>query len=343
MNVGSRKRNQDRDVPVAPGARTTHSGRSEGRKVTEHVVWLDDAACHLTEVTGGKGASLGRMRAAGLPVPGGFVVSAAALSDSLTKVGVLGDVRDLAASFAAGPQGARIAREIQDIVRGAPPWEELTEEIRRAYANLGRNVFVAVRSSACAEDGEAASFAGQQETFLNVVGSDQVLERVVECWASFFSERALFYRQNKGSLTDMGMAVVVQRQLASDKAGVLFTTDPIRRRTDQMVIEAAFGLGEALVSGLITPDNYVVRRDGKLMKVRIGRQSQMIVRRPDGGTTTRDLDDEIASSQVLDVEEIARLVEVGLRLESVFGSSQDVEWAFEADQLFVLQSRPITA
>jgi pyruvate,water dikinase len=283
------------------------------------------------------------MQAAGMPVPPGFVVTAAGFNDSLTKQGVLQEVRDLAASFETGAAGARIAREIQGIVLGAPPHEELAGQISSAYASLGRDVFVAVRSSACAEDGEAASFAGQQETFLNVIGSDDVLERIVECWASFFAERALFYRQSKGSLSDLGMAVVVQQQIASDKSGVMFTTDPIRRRTDQMVIEAAFGLGEALVSGLITPDNYVAKRDGTLKKVRVGRQSQMIVRHADGGTMTIDLDDETAASQVLDQDEIARLVAVGLQLEATFGSPQDIEWAFAADELFVLQSRPITA
>lgn len=311
--------------------------------MTEHVVWLDDAVCDRTEITGGKGASLGRMYAAGMPVPPGFVVTAAALNDSLTKQGVLSEVRDLASSFESGDEGARVAAEIQRIVLDTPPWDELREEISSAYASLGNGAFVAVRSSACAEDGEAASFAGQQETFLNVIGSDDVLGKIVECWASFFSERALFYRQSKGSLADLGMAVVVQQQIASEKSGVMFTTDPIRQRTDQMVIEAAFGLGEALVSGLITPDNYVARRDGRLKKARVALQDRMIVRHDDGGTMTLDLDDETAASQVLDEDEIARLVELGLQLETAFGSPQDIEWALKEGELFVLQSRPITA
>jgi pyruvate,water dikinase len=203
-------------------------------------------------------------------------------------------------------------------------------------------VFVAVRSSACAEDGDVASFAGQQETFLNVRGTDHVLQRVVECWASFFSERAIFYRRRKGSLADLGMAVVIQEQIGSEKSGVIFTTDPIRGRSDQMVIEAAFGLGEALVSGMVTPDNYVARRDGRLKKAHVGRQDQMIVRDAAGGTATLDLDPDVATRQVLDEEEIARLVEIGLRLEAEFGSPQDVEWAIEGEDLYVLQSRPIT-
>ncbi|MGH8941999.1 MAG: PEP/pyruvate-binding domain-containing protein, partial [Acidimicrobiia bacterium] len=125
-------------------------------------------------------------------------------------------------------------------------------------------------------------------------------------------------------------------------SGVMFTTDPIRQRSDQMVIEAGYGLGEALVSGLITPDNYVARRDGTLKKVRPGRQDQMTVRVAGGGTTTVRLDDETAGSQVLDEDEISQLVAVGLELEAAFGSPQDIEWAFEADRLYVLQSRPIT-
>lgn len=308
-----------------------------------HIAWLDDPDCRLAEVAGGKGASLGRMRAAGMSVPQGFVVTAAALDDSFTRHGVLHEVKDRAASFETGVDGARMAQEIQAIIIGMPPWDKLSDEIAGAYAMLGEGVFVAVRSSACAEDGEAASFAGQQETFLNIIGSGEVLEKVVECWASFFSERALFYRRSKGSLADLGMAVVVQRQIASDKSGVMFTTDPIRQRSDQMVIEAAFGLGEALVSGLITPDNYVVRRDGRLKKARVGRQDRIIVRQTDSGTKTLDLDDGTATSRVLDEDEIARLVAVGIEIEAAFGSPQDIEWAFEADELYILQSRPITA
>jgi pyruvate,water dikinase len=235
-----------------------------------------------------------------------------------------------------------VVDEIRQIVLGTPLSDELRDQVSSAYAGLGPNVFVAVRSSACAEDGESASFAGQQETFLNVRGIDQVLERMVECWASFFSERAIFYRQRKGSLADLRMAVVVQVQIGSEKSGVMFTTDPIRRRNDQMVIEAAFGLGEALVSGLITPDNYVARRDGRLKKAHVGRQDHIVVRNTAGGTTTVDLDPETATTQVLDEDEIARLVAVGLRLETEFGSPQDVEWAIEGNDLYVLQSRPIT-
>lgn len=306
--------------------------------VTDQVLSLDDPQCHRTEVTGGKGSSLGRMRSAGMAVPPGFVITAAALETSLAMQGVLEEVRAL--SSEAGAEG--VLEKIRQIVLDIPLSPQLADEISTAYAALGNDVFVAVRSSACAEDGETASFAGQQETFLNVHGIDQVLERVVDCWASFFSERAIFYRQRKGSLADLGMAVVVQQQVDSDKSGVMFTIDPIRGRTDQIVIEAALGLGEALVSGLITPDNYVARRDGRLKKAHVGRQERMVVRQADGGTRTLDLDPERANARVLDDEEIARLVQIGLELEAEFGSPQDVEWAYAGNELFVLQSRPIT-
>ncbi|HEX6298940.1 MAG TPA: PEP/pyruvate-binding domain-containing protein [Acidimicrobiia bacterium] len=311
--------------------------------MADHVLWFDDSESHRAEVAGGKGASLGRLRKAGLPVPPGFVVAAAAMSDSLAGHGALDEVAALAVSFDGGDDSARIAAEIQAIVSAAPLGEDLVEEVTSAYGALGQDVFVAVRSSACAEDGEAASFAGQQETFLNVVGSEEVLDRVVGCWASFFSERALFYRHRKGSLADLGMAVAVQRQIASDKSGVMFTTDPIRRRTDQMVIEAVFGLGEAVVSGMVTPDNYVVRRDGRLKKAQVGSQDKKVVRNENGGTMILDLDEDAASARVLDDVELARLASVGLQIEETLGSPQDIEWAFEDDELYVLQSRPITA
>ncbi|MFZ0015478.1 MAG: PEP/pyruvate-binding domain-containing protein [Acidimicrobiia bacterium] len=310
--------------------------------MSEHVVWLDDPGCHLVDVAGGKGSSLGRMREAGMPVPPAFVVTASALTDSLRRRGALAELEELTSRFESGADAATAAGRMQKIVMATTPSETLDAEISAAYRELGEDVFVAVRSSACAEDGDAASFAGQQETFLNVVGSAAVTEKIVECWASFFSERALFYRQNKGSLADLGMAVVVQRQIASDKSGVMFTTDPVRQRNDQMVIEAAYGLGEALVSGLITPDNYVTRRDGRLKRSRVARQDRMIVRDPEGGTLTVDLDEDMAVARVLDDTEIARLAEIGVQLESAFGSPQDIEWAFEGEELFVLQSRPIT-
>ena len=165
-------------------------------------------------------------------------------------------------------------------------------EIVAAYGALGDDPPVAVRSSACAEDGEAASYAGQQETYLYVRGADDVLVRVRDCWASFFSERALFYRQRKGSLDDLDMAVVVQRMVKADVAGVLFTCDPVHHRRDRMVVEAVLGLGEAAVSGEVTPDHYALKRDGTLKRAQVARQPFAIVPADGGGVEKRELGEE---------------------------------------------------
>ena len=176
-----------------------------------------------------------------------------------------------------------------------------------------------MRSSACAEDSEAASYAGQQETFLNVEGAEEVCDRVVECWASFFSERAMFYREQKGSLEDLRMAVVVQKMVDPDKSGVLFTVDPVKRRKDRMVVESAVGLGEQVVSGEVTPDDYVLDKRGEVKREKI-----------------------VGDEPILDPEELSRLAELGSRLEEKYGVPQDIEWAIVGEDVYLLQSRPVT-
>jgi pyruvate,water dikinase len=199
------------------------------------------------------------------------------------------------------------------VATGSPPRELIAEQ----YAAL--TGLVAVRSSACAEDSEGASYAGQQETYLNVDGLDTVLHDVVACWLSFFADRAVFYRQEKGSLDDVAMAVVVQQMINSRKSGVLFTVDPVHGRKDRMVVEAAFGLGEQVVSGEVTPDHYVLDRQGVIKRSRI------------------------VSQQVLQGAECAQLAQLGQHLARLHGRPQDIEWAFDADgALFLLQSRPVT-
>jgi pyruvate,water dikinase len=203
---------------------------------------------------------------------------------------------------------------------------------------------VAVRSSAVCEDGDTASFAGQQETFLNVCGSDAVTHSVRECWASFFSPRALFYRAKNGSLADTRMAVVVQEMACAEKSGVLFTVDPVSKRRDRIVIEAVFGLGEGIVSGMITPDHYVVDRESsRLVDEWIAVQTTAVMSDPEnGGTREIELDREQGSARVLGVTELEGLHHMGLRLEQFFGKPQDVEWCIRGGELLMLQSRPIT-
>jgi pyruvate,water dikinase len=281
---------------------------------------------------GGKGASLARMASLGLPVPPGFVVPADALAAAL------GDRAEELASLSADD-----AERAQRIVAETDIGPELREEVTAAYRELGGDVPVAVRSSACAEDSQEASFAGQQETYLDVRGADDVVERIRDCWGSFFSERALFYRAQKGSLDDLGMAVVVQRMVSADVAGVLFTVDPVRRRKDRMVVEAVFGLGEACVSGQVTPDNYVLARDGALKRRRLSVQPLVIESAPQGGTLERELDPAEGGAATLAEDQLRELARLGEDLQGRLGGPQDIEWAIEGGELYVLQARPVTA
>ena len=307
---------------------------------SELISWFDDAACEDSETAGGKGASLARLKRAGLPVPNGFVVRAEALVRTLESGERHRRVRGLLETASPDALPSR-AKDAQALVIEAPLVPGLESEVTRAYERLGEGP-VAVRSSACAEDSETASFAGQQDTFLNVRGSDAVLEAVRHCWASFFSERAVFYRSRKGSLADLRMAVVVQSLLAPEKSGVMFTIDPIRRRRDQMVIEAVHGLGESVVSGMVTPDHYIVSREGELKRAQVSTQTLAIVAAEQGGVRELALDPAVGGARVLSDGELADLAQMGSRLEALFGAPQDVEWAFENDRLYLLQSRPVT-
>jgi pyruvate, water dikinase len=296
------------------------------------VLRFDDPACREVASAGGKGASLARMASLGLPVPPGFVVPADALVASLK-----GHAAELRSALSADPRRAR------ELVADARIEAELRDSVAAAYAELGDDAPVAVRSSACAEDSQEASFAGQQETYLHVRGVDDVLGRVVDCWGSFFSERALFYRAQKGSLDDLAMAVVVQRMVAADVAGVLFTIDPVQRRRDRMVVEAVFGLGEACVSGQVTPDHFVVGRDGTLKREQLSVQPLAVVSGPQGGTVERELSPEEGGAPTLGEAELRELARLGDDLEQRLGGPQDIEWALQAGELFVLQARPVTA
>jgi pyruvate,water dikinase len=284
---------------------------------------FDHPECLQVPRAGGKGASLARMSGLGLPVPEGFVVPADALAQ----------VVDAEALRAALPDHDKA----MEIIAGAQPPAEIGEW----YEALGGDPPVAVRSSACAEDSETASYAGQQETYLYVRGADAVLDRVRDCWASFFSERAIFYRQQKGSLDDLGMAVVVQRMVRADVAGVLFTCDPVRGRRDRMVVEAVLGLGEAAVSGQVTPDHYILKRDGTVRKAHVSEQPFAIVPVESGGTEERELGAE-GSAPKLGEEQLRELARLGDDLEQRLGGPQDIEWAVEGGELYVLQARPVT-
>ncbi len=300
------------------------------------VLRFHEPDCREARVAGGKGASLARMSELGLPVPPGFVVGAAGLADSLGERSH--ELRRLLADGAS----ELTAERARELVLSCEPPQDLHASIVDAHGELGDDPQVAVRSSACAEDSESASYAGQQETFLHVRGVDEVLDRTRHCWASFFSERALFYRERKGSLDDVGMAVVIQRMVSADVAGVLFTCDPVRRRRDRMVVEAVFGLGEAAVSGQVTPDHVVLARDGTVKREQLGVQPLAVERDPEGGVRERELAPEEGGARTLDEDQLRALAELGAGLEERLGAPQDIEWAIENGELYVLQARPVT-
>jgi pyruvate, water dikinase len=305
------------------------------------LVFFDDARCADVRLAGGKGASLARMTALGMPVPPGFVVPADALEAALADT--VAAIREVLARGEAGEDLAGVATDARALVRAADSGGALPARIAEAYARLGDgDVPVAVRSSATAEDSEAASFAGQQETYLHVRGVEEIVERIRDCWCSFFTERALFYRREKGSLSDLGIAVVVQRMVQPDVSGVMFTVDPTKGRRDRMVVEAVFGLGEGVVSGRLTPDHYVLARDGRLKRTRLHAQPYAIVHDPAGGVREEALAPERGEAQTLGERQLARLAKVGVDLEERLGGPQDIEWAIQDDELFVLQSRPVT-
>jgi pyruvate,water dikinase len=310
------------------------------------IVPFEAATAQATGIAGGKGASLARMAGAGLPVPRGFVVGAAAFRAFLDRHGGADlivrateglDVHD-------GPALEAASRRLREAILASALAADVEEAIGRAYRALGADCPVAVRSSAVSEDGDTASFAGQQETYLNVSGEEAIGRAVQACWASFFAPRALFYRAQKGALSDTRMAVVVQEMVLADRSGVMFTVDPIRKRRDCMVIEAVFGLGEGVVSGEITPDHYVLEREGgTLLDAFVAVQTSAIVHdTANGGTRRVELTEETGGARVLDDRQLEAVRRMGLRVEQFFGSPQDVEWCFRGDELLLLQSRPIT-
>ena len=286
---------------------------------------------------GGKGANLGELTAAGLPVPPAFVVGAPVYAAFVSETGLRErlearleglDVDNSAALEAA-------ARDARAMVDAEPMPDEIADAIRSAYEHLaGPDDPVAVRSSATAEDTEAASFAGMNETFLNVRGVDAVLEAVRSCWSSLFGARTIFYRAKRGfGQADMDIAVVVQRQIDSERAGVMFTIDPSSGAADRLVIEGSFGLGEAVVSGRVSPDRYVVDKASLSILVRdIHAKEAVIVSREDGGTVERLLSDEEGARAALTEDEVHAIAELGRRIERHYGSPQDTEWAIDDGQ-----------
>ena len=277
---------------------------------------------------GGKGANLGEMTAAGIPVPAGAVLKAAAYDRYMEKNSIV-------------PEKAENAQALRDaIMQGTMPGD-IAEELRTFYASMGRNTRVAVRSSATAEDLEDASFAGQQETYLNVQGEEELLAKVKACYASLWGDRAVSYRKTSGHDKEhVALAVVIQEMVESDAAGVMFTADPAGN-PENIHINASYGLGEAVVSGIVSPDEYICDRTGTTIKEVIGSKECMIVYGTNG-TEKKNVDANRRNTKVLSKEEIGKLVREGLRIEKHYGHPMDIEWAVKEDRIYILQARAIT-
>ncbi len=309
------------------------------------ILWLEDIKKEDIPAVGGKGASLGEMASIDLPVPKAFVITASAFRNFLVETGIEErlfleldnlDVEDSAALEKA-------SEEAKDLIHSVGIPQKLQQEILKAYKKLGKNAVVAVRSSATAEDLPGASFAGQQETYLNVVGDEELLKAVQKCWASLYGGRAIYYRARQGfDDRSVNIAVVVQELVNSEKSGVMFTSHPITGEP-LTIIEGSWGLGEAVVSGTVSPDKYVFdQRTQRVVDRLIADKTVEIV--PDGrkGTKIVDVPADRRNVPVLSEDEIARLAMYGKIAEDHYGVPQDVEWSIVGDTIYILQSRPIT-
>jgi len=299
------------------------------------------------EEAGGKGANMGEMVAAGLPVPPGFVVLRDSYLNSMRAGGVADELNAahreaMPAALEPGRLGPMCAA-MKALVLKAGMADEVRERVLAAYRAMGPDCFVAVRSSATGEDGADASFAGMNETFTNVRGESELIEAVQNCWASLFGPRVVAYRASRGFTADPAMAVVVQLMIASERSGVAFTADPTTDATDRVVVEGAFGQGEVVVSGSVEPDTYVVAKgSGEILSRRTGYKSFKIIRGDDGRDLRVDLGDAQAQARVLSDDEVRVIADIAVRSERHAGCPQDTEWAIAGGMTYIVQTRPIT-
>ena len=297
---------------------------------------------------GGKGANLGEMASVGLPVPDGFVVTAGAYFSFIYHNKIERVIKEMTSDLdVENSEKLALASEAIKgrILSGEIP-SQLRGEILAAYRSMikdGREPYVAVRSSATAEDLPEASFAGQQSTFLNVRGAENCLQEVKECWASLFEPRSIYYRTtNNFDHLKVGLAAVVQQMVQSEKAGVMFTVEPMSQDRNKISIEGAYGLGEIVVSGMVTPDRYVVDKNSLRIDVKdIAKQTWMIAKVNDKNENV-PIREEMQARQKLTDQQVTELARLGKKIEQHYGKPQDIEWAVADNKLFIVQSRPIT-
>ncbi|MBI5228123.1 phosphoenolpyruvate synthase [Candidatus Micrarchaeota archaeon] len=315
----------------------------------KEIMWFNELSKKNLAEAGGKGANLGEMNQNGFPIPNGFVVTSESYFRHLDANNLRETITGMLAALDVNDndklEGA--SEKIKEmIVNGKMP-SEIENGIISSYKKLcemaGRNVYVAVRSSATAEDLPTASFAGQQSTYLNIYGPEEVVKAVKDCWASLFEPRAIFYRvENKFEHMKVGLAAVVQMMVQSERAGVVFTVDPLYQDPNVMSIETAYGLGEVVVSGQVTPDTYRVDKEKMdIIDKTIQKQSWMLIK-VDGKNKRVEIKDEAQGKQKISDSEIKDLAKICRKIEAHYSYPQDIEYAFEKGNIYIVQSRPIT-
>ena len=322
-----------------------HGWSRSSDPVHSYVLGLEEIDQTQVALVGGKGAHLGELtRIDGVRVPAGFCVTTVAFRRIIAQAPSIVDQLDQLSNLNSDDRESirTLSAEIRSAIEGIAVPEDMAAEITRALAQLGDTVAYAVRSSATAEDLPTASFAGQQDTYLNIQGSAAVLVHVSRCWASLFTERAVTYRQRHGiDHREVDMAVVVQQMVAPDAAGIVFTADPVTSNRKVATVEASFGLGEAIVSGLVNADVYRVR-DDEIVARTISTKLVAIHALSAGGTEQRTIEPARQVQPALTDAQVVRLVQLARRIEAHFRCPQDIEWCLVGDELHIVQSRPIT-
>jgi len=294
-------------------------------------------------LAGGKGANLGELTSAKINVPKGFVIAADSYKAFLKENGIEEIIRNKLREVSGDEiKLLKAADYFRELIRSGDFSAETKKLIADKYKSLGENIRVAVRSSATAEDLSDASFAGQQESYLNVVGIDEVLLQIRNCYASLWGNRAVSYRFHQGyDQTSVAIAVVVQKMVESEKAGVLFTVNPLSQNTNEIQINASYGLGESVVSGRVTPDSYIVTKTGRLIETTIGSKETKIIY-GNKNTVETAVDEDERKKRVLEDNEISGLVDCGLKIEKHYSMPMDIEWAIKDSIIYILQARAIT-
>jgi phosphoenolpyruvate synthase/pyruvate phosphate dikinase len=313
--------------------------------MSSYVLGFQDIDKTKLMLVGGKGANLGELsRIEGIRVPDGFCISTEAFKRIMGETSSINELLDQLSLLKVEDRNkiGELSGEIRRVIEGIAVPQDIAEEITRHISRLGVKDAYAVRSSATAEDLPTASFAGQQDTYLNIIGKEAILKHISKCWASLFTERAVIYRlQNGFDHRKVQLAVVVQKLVFPQAAGILFTADPVTSNRKVVSIDASFGLGEAMVSGLVNADSYKVR-NGTVIDKKISTKTLAIYALRDGGTKEQEIVPERQNRQALTDEQILQLERMGRKIEEHFGCPQDIEWCLVDDTFHIVQSRPIT-